>query len=896
MGVDEPGRRRSRPVDPPLYDARFEHDACGVGFVADAGGGAHDRVLPLALSGLAALGHRGAFGADGASSDGAGILCRWSRGSLRRWSARGPTGVDCRRPGVVSLFLPRGATAGARGPREVALAAEGLAAGAWRPVPFEPGVLGPSAAAARPAVVQLVVPRPADLGRRLRGCPRPGATPDGARRSVGGLAGFAVASASARTIVYKGLVAGGRLAELYPDLAQPLPSSHAIFHQRYATNTMPTWSLAQPFRLPGAQRRDQHRARQPRAGPRDGLGDRRARRPRDACSRRAAALAGRLRLGLARRGGGGARPDRLVARVGPARAAARRPALRRGRARPGQMRADERGHPLAPWDGPAAIVFSDGRRVGAILDRNGLRPLAYTVTAERLVAAASEAGAFELPAASVARRGRLGPGEMLVVEPAAGRIHLAAEAESSTAVGRAASGRSATERPVRGPGIDDADAASGADAGAVRALPATEAGLRFLAGLDAERYRLDIRTMVLEGHEPLWSMGDDTPTPALARTDRPVADHLRQAFAQVTNPPIDAERERAVVDLGVELGPRASIFGGPRVAPLPGVVPDAAPGATVRGRHRRAAGRRSHAGAPARRHLVGRRRGRRIEAALERLAARALASARRASGCSSSRTTGFSFDRLPIPSVLAVGAVHAALTAAGLRGRTDILLDAADVLDVHAAAMAIAAGAGAVHPRLAIELAAELAGTRGAEELTPGQAVARLLDAFEAGLRKTLARMGICTVASYVGGVQFETLELSEAVVERCFPAAAAWPGGLGFAELAARQVARAEAAHGRRPRDAARLGWSIRVVRAVPRGRRGARLCAVGRAAAPAHGRATDRAGDARGSAGDAACPAPRARRRRSGTPAGCGAPAGAALRGRAGARDRVPASWPPR
>ena len=184
-----------------------------------------------------------------------------------------------------------------------------------------------------------------------------------------------------------------------------------------------------------------------------------------------------------------------------------------------------------------------------------------------------------------------------------------------------------------------------------------------------------------------------------------------------------------------------------------------------------------------------------LEAALVRLAAQAVASARRGVGLVVVSDAGFSIERLPIPSVLAVGAVHAALTAAGLRGRTDVLLDAADVLDVHAAAMAIAAGAGAVHPRLAIELALELAGTRGAEELTPGQAAARLLDAFEAGLRKTLARMGICTAASYVGGVQFETLELSEAVVERCFPAAAAWPGGLGFADLAARQIRRAEAA-----------------------------------------------------------------------------------------------------
>ena len=313
-----------------------------------------------------------------------------------------------------------------------------------------------------------------------------------------------------------------------------------------------------------------------------------------------------------------------------------------------------------------------------------------------------------------------------------------------------------------------------------------------MAGLDAERARLDIRTMVLDAKEPLWSMGDDTPTPARARIDRPVTDHLRQAFAQVTNPPIDPERERAVMDLHVELGRRPPLLGGMPTAPR-----------SVR------LDRPIVAGLDA---LVGRfgpRRVRRLDAtwaaadgpaglghALDRLATDALLAVETGSvELLAISDRSMSLDRPPVPSALAVGAVHTALSQAGLRGRADLVADSADILDVHGLAMAIATGATAVHPRLAIELAAELAGGRGAEELGSAEAVGRLLDAFEAGLRKTLARMGISAVASYVGGGLFETLELAPEVVARCFPGAAAWPGRVGFAALAERTLRRLESA-----------------------------------------------------------------------------------------------------
>ena len=241
----------------PLYDARYEHDACGVGFVADAGGRSRARVLPLALAGLGALGHRGAFGADGESSDGAGVALPLERSLLELLA--GPE-VAPSRPGVVSLFLPRGRTAqrDARHLVEATFLAAGLPVGAWRAVPNDSSALGGAATASRPAFAQAIVQRPA----RSAGDPRPLGDDaferrlivarrrlESAARDAGrAMSGLSVPSASGRTIVYKGLVIGGRLADLYPDLRAPLELSYAVFHQRYATNTHPEWRLAQPFR------------------------------------------------------------------------------------------------------------------------------------------------------------------------------------------------------------------------------------------------------------------------------------------------------------------------------------------------------------------------------------------------------------------------------------------------------------------------------------------------------------------------------------------------------------------------------------------------------------------------------------------------------------------------
>ncbi|MEW6225773.1 MAG: glutamate synthase large subunit [Chloroflexota bacterium] len=810
------GPQRVR-AEPPLYDARYEHDACGVGFVADAGGRSGSRVLGLALGGLAALAHRGAFAADGASSDGAGVLLPLSPSLLR---VIDPGGLTGERPGVLTVFAPRPA----RAVVEAALAAEGLPAPRWRSVPVDPSALGREAAASLPSVRHALVRRPDGLSdaefELALVCARRRA--EAAARDAG-LAGFAVPSASSRTIVYKGLVAGDRLARLFPDLGAAIDVPLAVFHQRYATNTHPVWSLAQPFGfvahngeintvrgnrealrgrasdpgIPGRRRAaaDRLRAAGPLLSP--GVSDSRS-------------LDEALELLVAT----GWSPEAALLALVPEAPSLRRtphPAVAAFRRRIAGF--------VAPWDGPAAFVFSDGRRVGTLLDRNGLRPAAWAVTDDKVVALASEAGAVPLDPAEIVRTGRLAPGELLLVDPGAGRLLTDADAKSWV-LRRLPLHDAPRETFADGErNVGGETGATGGESVATASPAATEPALRHLFGLDAERLRLDVRTMALDAHEPLWSMGDDTPLAGRARVTRPVTDHLRQAFAQVTNPPIDPERERSVMDLRVELGRRPALLGGvpagpttirlerPVVVDLPGLLH--AMRARSRAPHR--AVRELDATWLEMAGAAG------LAAALDRLAASALEASRagaellvlsdaaatladrRALSGRSPADRSMLADgsappghgRLPVPSVLAAGAVHTALSEAGLRGRTDILIDAGDVLDVHGLAMTVAAGATAVHPRLLLELAREQAGGRGAEHVTPADAVANTLAALDAGLRKVLARMGISTVASYVGGQLFETLELGPAIVARCFPAAAAWPGRLEAADLGAAQLAR---------------------------------------------------------------------------------------------------------
>ena len=545
----------------PLYDPRFEHDACGVGFVADAGGGRGRRVLPLALAGLAILGHRGAFAADGESSDGAGVALPLEPALLAPARSRASRG----RPGVVMLFLPRrrtGARTRARALVEAALDRGGSAGRRVARRARRSGCARPRGRAqSMPVVAQAIVDRAGRVcrmrrfERRLLLARRRMELRRGRRRRP--RRASRSPSASSRTVVYKGLVAGDRLADLLPRPGRAdLPLSHAVFHQRYATNTHPRWRLAQPFRLDRPQRRDQHGARQPRAGARPGgrsLGV--PARPASASPQLGPLLSPRrLRLALARRGARPARRGRLAARCGAAAgdprgagAAATEPS-RAGRRFRRRTRRPPRpvGRP-----GGARLQRRPARRRHARPQRPAARCLSPSPTTGSW---RSRPRPARCPSRRPRRR-RLGRArarrDAASSTRGAGRILERRRGEDRDpppilAAGRTDGRRSPTDldrRRTRMPGPTSAHRAGAAPRGRARRRAA------------AARHQDD----GARGQEPLWSMGDDTPDAgaghgSIGRS----TDHLRQSFAQVTNPPIDPERERIVMDLAVELGRRAA--------------------------------------------------------------------------------------------------------------------------------------------------------------------------------------------------------------------------------------------------------------------------------------------------------------------------------------------------
>jgi glutamate synthase domain-containing protein 2/glutamate synthase domain-containing protein 1/glutamate synthase domain-containing protein 3 len=800
--------RSRRPPHAPLYDPRFEHDACGVGFVAESRSGPSARVVPLALAALAGLTHRGAIAGDAKTGDGAGISIPLSSAFLARLA--GEAGVVAPRgrlAGLAMVFLPSSEPGRARGRLivEAAVAAEGLEPLDWRVVPVERTVLGPSARESCPAIEQLIVvasrPMSAHAFERALILARRSAEWN-ARRE--GLDDLSVVSMSGRTVVYKGLFVGGELGRFYHDLSDPtLEVSYAIFHQRYSTNTHPSWRLAHPFRFL-AHNGEINTVR----GNREAMRGRARTLGGGALGRRLADEVADGRPLLDPDGSDSASLDEalelLVAAGWPADAALlalvpESPDLRT-EPLPGllawQRAAAAR---VEPWDGPAALVFGDGERVGALLDRNGLRPAAVEVRRDGLVIVASEAGLLDVPAADIVRRSRLDPGGLLVVDTVGRRLLDDADAKAD-AFARAPRRREPAESVTVASWAAFPVASGASGASATASDPSDVARQRLLLGLDAEQLRIVVRAMATTGKEPTWSMGDDTPLAVLARRPRPVAAYLRQSFAQVTNPPIDPERERSVMSLALPVGRRPRLLD-PLPSPTGNLDTVAEPFLDLASPVLDDAGWTALIGDPALRTV-------RLDAtwpaddtgglagALVQIAADARAAADTGASLLVIDDSAAGASRLPVPSVLAVGAAHVTLTDAGLRAATDIAVDAGDALDVHAVAMLVASGASAVHPRTALGLASELAGSRGHETLTPAEAEANVVAALEAGLRKVLARMGISTLASYRGSQLFEAIGLDRALVEQCFPAAAARYGIAGTARLGGQIAARRDAAY----------------------------------------------------------------------------------------------------
>ncbi|MFN3430524.1 MAG: glutamate synthase large subunit, partial [Candidatus Sericytochromatia bacterium] len=768
-----------RPGPAGLYDPAFEHDACGVGFVADMDGRRRHDVLAMGLAAIANLSHRGAVASDGRSSDGTGVLTQLPHALLVQALPMGlaPLAIGELAAGMVFLPTDPDARRAAEAIAETALGQHGLSALMWRDVPVEPAVLGAKARASMPAIRQVLVARPGTLDaaafeRRLL-VARKGMERDAA---AAGLGDFYVCSLSARTIVYKGLVMADELADFYPDLSDPaFETAICVFHQRYSTNTFPTWPLAQPFRVVG------HNGEiNTISGNRHWMGAREAELTGGGWD--AAELAA-LRPVIEPGGSDSCSLDNtleLLSRSGRTLVHALMMLMPEalGPDADPELRGfyDYHACLMEPWDGPAAVAFTDGRLAGARLDRNGLRPARYVLTDDRLVVLGSEAGMLDLPAARVIEKGKLGPGQSLIIDTGEGRLYRHAELGAEAA----------RHRPYR----DWVEAETIRVPAARAAGPIDPAGLhaRQLAfGLTAEDVEKLLVPMATLAKEPVGSMGDDTPLAALSQQPRSLYHYFAQRFAQVTNPPIDPLREKLVMRLDTWLGARRSLLEAtPAHARLVRLAsPVLTPGELAA---LEALASPCLAVLPATWAASAGEAG--LEARLQALGTEAVTAVRAGAGVLVLSDRWVSPERVALPMPLALGAVRQALLAAGLAMRASIVCEAGDVFDDHGAAVLLGFGAAAVCPHVAVETLEALASSGQVGACGPEQAVANFQAAMETGLRKIMAKMGISAITSYQGAQLFEILGLSDAVAARYFPGTPSRLGGRDLTAIARQALA----------------------------------------------------------------------------------------------------------
>jgi glutamate synthase (NADPH/NADH) large chain len=723
-----------------------------VGFVASQFGIADHRILQDALTALSRLEHRGAVAADGASSDGIGLMAAVPRKLLL--AETGVVLADDEVLGVGMCFWPQDED-GAEAVLETCLKSQSLRVLTWRDVPTRPELLGEIALSTMPKIRQVLVADAATgddepMERRLYLARKQ------FERTVelGEVTGY-ICSLSALTLVYKAMCLGRLLPHFYPDLeSSDYVTPFALFHQRYATNTLPAWHRAQPGRRLGHN------------GEINTVWGNRSR-----MAARDSTLPVECKPVLTKDGTDSTSLDEtveLISQNGRTIAEAVRmllpPAIV---SRPSAFLQYHSGC-SEPWDGPAAIAFSDGIVVGAALDRNGLRPCRYAITSDGLVVAGSEAGLVDLDPGRLVESGRLGPGQMIGVDMAEQKIYHNDEMldafDAKATYARLVEATPLLPIPAGESEVD---------------VPAMQRGF----GYTKEDVKMILTPMAATGKDAVWSMGDDTPLAFLAHSPRPLYAFFRQRFAQVTNPAIDPLREAIVVTLKTRLGPWAHIL--EKNAPLPGISLES-PFLSLGQVAALRAGKYPHVAElrfeevsclfPPEKTL---------EQALDDLCALVVDHVRGGVRMMLLTDRGASPAALPIPMAMATGAVHQALVQAGLRTLTGIAVEAGDCRDIHHAAVLIGYGAGAVCPWLALETARSFVGEKGwPEGLDAAGGEKMMLKSLDAGLAKVMSKMGISVVDSYRGAHLFDVLGLHMSVVERCFPNTPAPLSGIGFAEL----------------------------------------------------------------------------------------------------------------
>ncbi|WP_051704464.1 glutamate synthase large subunit [Glycomyces sp. NRRL B-16210] len=781
--------------EPGLYRPAWEHDACGVAFVADMRGRAAHGVIARGLSALVRMEHRGATAPDPDSGDGAGIMLQIPDAFYREVAGFSLPEAGHYAAGLV--FTPESdeETGRARSIVEKYAVAEGCRVLGWRDVPTDASGLGAAALGSKPRVSQVFLAAEdaaasgLDLDR-LAYAVRKQAEREMRERHLGAAA---IVSLSSRTVVYKGMLTPAQVPQFYPELAdERLQSAIALVHSRFSTNTFPSWPLAHPFRMVAHNgeintirgNRNWMTARQAELATAHLPG--RLRRlfpintPNSSDSLNFDEVVELLHLG------GRSLPHAMLMMM---------PEAWEHNATMDPKRRDfYRYHAsiMEPWDGPAAVCFTDGVQIGAVLDRNGLRPARWWRTTDDLVVLASEAGVVDIEPAQVVQKGRLEPGRMFLVDTGAGRILDDEEVKDSLA----------KEHPY----------GDWLHAGLIRLeelperrhLPYDPESVRrrqLTFGYTDEELRMFVAPMAAKGEEPLVSMGSDTPIAGLSKRPKLLFDYFTQLFAQVTNPPLDAIREQLVTALGTTVGPEGNLLEpGPHscrqielarpvltneeLAKILHIDEDGdMPGfkaVRVSGVYKARHGSRGL-------------KDRLVE--ICRHVSEAIEDGVRILVLSDRDSTA---DFAPIPSLLLTAAVHQHLVREQTRTKVALLVETGDCREVHHAAVLLGYGAAAINPYLAFDSVEELC-AQGVVDAEPAQAIENYINALCKGVLKVMSKIGISTIASYTGAQIFEAVGLDTDFVDRYFTGTDSSIGGIGLQTLAKEVAERHRAAYERK-------------------------------------------------------------------------------------------------
>ncbi|HJX79563.1 glutamate synthase large subunit [Glutamicibacter sp.] len=763
-----------------LYDPAAEKDACGLAMIASLKNAASHQIVTHALTALRRLEHRGAIGADEGTGDGAGILLHLPDGFFRA-----VTEFDLPAAGTYAVgmgFLPAepGEAEFARNELEALAAEESLRVLGWREVPVDASVLGASARKVMPRITQFFVTGSATAlsSRELD------AAAWRIRRRAHNKIGVYFASFSAQTIVYKGMVSTAQLEPFYPDLSDARFASRcAIVHSRFSTNTFPSWPLAQPFRSIAHNgeintvkgNRNWMRARQ---------------------STLSSSLLGEVPEELFPICTPGASDSASFDEVAEMLMLSGRnvsEAIMMMIPQPWEndqtMDADLRAfyeyHSMLiePWDGPAAVCFTDGQMAGAVLDRNGLRPARWWVTDDDLVVLASEVGVIDTEEEHILAKGRVAPGKMFAVDLAGGRIVPDAEIKAQVAAAKPWRQWVAANLKT----LDDFP-----DLEHVRHSSASVQLRQLTFGYTTEELRILLAPMASTGAEPLAAMGTDTPIAALADRPRLLFDYFTQSFAQVTNPPLDAIREELVTSMGTSIGPDGNLLSLDRVpqthisldypvlsndqlAKIVNLRDDKGEkySLKVRGLYRPAGGESE------------------LRARLQEICEKVSAAVNRGVRYLVLSDRDSSAAWAPIPSLLLTSAVHHHLLKSSNRTRVSLIIESGDAREVHHIAALIGYGASAINPYLALESVEELAEQGELPGVDGALASSNLRKALGKGVLKIMSKMGISTVSSYCGAQTFEVIGLSKRVVDQYFTGTTTKLSGIELEVVAAEAAAR---------------------------------------------------------------------------------------------------------